>query len=88
MSPSGPDAALDRRAELEQHARAIGVGIGDVERLVRLQVGEVGEPVGRIGDARAGERSPPWLLPPDHGRRGSAGSGDRSAAQELTPADL
>ena len=45
MSLVGADAARNLRAELEENARRVGVGIGDVERLVGLEVADVGETI-------------------------------------------
>ena len=48
----GADPARHALAELEQHARRVRVGIGDVERLVGFEIADIAEPVGRIVDPR------------------------------------
>ena len=87
MSPSGPAPPSTRVAELQQHARRIGVGIGDLERLVRLQVRHIGEPVGRIVDQRQAGRG---FCLCSAGRRAVAmpGGGECASSQELTAADI
>ena len=50
----GADPARHLLAELEQHARRVGIGISDVHRLIELQVADIAEPIGRIIDASAG----------------------------------
>ncbi len=43
-------AAVDLGAKFQQHAGRIFIGAADVERLVRLQVGNVGQLVGGVFD--------------------------------------
>ncbi len=46
----GADAARDALAELEQHAGRIRIRIRDREGLVRFEIGDIGEAVGRVID--------------------------------------
>jgi hypothetical protein len=81
-----PDAALDRLPELDEDAGAVGVGIGDVHRFVGGEIGGVGQPVRRIVDPGEALRLGPARR--QDGCRRGAGSTDKTAAQELAPADI
>ena len=48
----GADAAGHLFAQLQQHAGRVGVRVIDVQGFVDLEVGDVGEAVGRVLDPR------------------------------------
>src|SRR6266446_987388 len=82
----GADAARNAFAELEQYAGRIRIRIGDREGLVRLEIGDIGEAVGRVidpGRSRRGLRLGRY----HRGHRGSCG-GKTGATQKTATAGI
>ena len=80
----GTYAALDGLAKLQQHARCIGIRIGDRQRLVGLEILDVSEPCRGVvdeGPVRCGFRF--LCRKPDDGQ---SRCGHDATAQELAPA--
>jgi hypothetical protein len=83
----GSDAALDCLAKLDQDARAVGIGITDVHRLIDSKIGDIRQTVCGIVDKR--QRGLRLRLPSSHnGGRSSARGGDKAPTQELAAADI
>ena len=87
MSPSGPTPPCTRLPSLSRTPGASGSGIGDVHRLVGLEVLDVGEPVGGIGHPGRRHRGPGFRRGQD-GIGGRAGGNHAGAGQEPTAADV
>src|SRR6476659_2277206 len=82
----GADAAGDALAQLEQHAGRLSVRIGDREGLVRLEIGDIGEAVGRIIDPGRSCRS--LGLGGYHRRNRGSGGGETRTTQKSAAAGI
>jgi len=80
------DAAGDALAQLEQHAGRLSVRIGDREGLVRLEIGDIGEAVGRIIDPGRSCRS--LGLGRYHRRNRGSGGGETRTTQKSAAAGI
>jgi hypothetical protein len=82
----GTDAAFDLAAELDDDTGRVRIGIGDLYRIVDLEVFDVGEFGARVIDARERRGG---LGAPGDGSRGDRGRRCRGpAAQELAASQL
>ena len=81
----GADAGWNAYAELDEDAGRVSVRVGDVDRLIDLEVVDIAEPVGRIVDARGGRG---LRLRRSDRRSGGGSSRDAGAGQKLAAARI